>query len=379
MIIKSLLDVDFYKATMSQLYFHQFPQMTGKFRFKCRTPNIDLSKVYDKIREQIYNCTDLVVMLYEIEFLDKQGVFTDDYLDFLSGLRLARNQVVINKDPFEIEVTGYMHRITFWETMILAIVNEVYFDSISAFKDCDADARLQEKIALSQDVSSPIFDFGTRRRRSYAWQWNVLRQLKSRMPCFSGTSNVYLAREIGIPVVGTMAHEYISSMQAVVHPRDSQKRALRLWLEEYEGRLGIALSDTLGLDAFLRDFDGYLARNYEGVRQDSGDPIAVGEKVVHHYLSLGIDPTTKKIVFSDSLDFPTILKIHNRFKGIIKTSFGIGTNLMNDGFGDPINIVMKLVECNDRPVAKLSDSPGKEMCEDKEYLAYLRKAFNASK
>jgi nicotinate phosphoribosyltransferase len=316
-------------------------------------------------------------MSFELGYLRKLKVFTEDYLSFLDGFQLSNDQVRIQKDPFEIEVSGYMHRITFWETMILSIVNEVYFDSVSAFQDSDANARLQKKIEMgNHHLFLYIADFGTRRRRSHAWQSLVLSQLKTRMSSFYGTSNVNFARTLKMRPVGTMAHEFMQAMQAVVHPRDSQKYALECWLKEYRGEISIALTDVVGLDAFLKDFDEYLAHAYQGVRQDSGDPFEAGEKIIDHYKSLNVDPKDKVLVFSDGLDFETIVKLHLKFYPRIHDMYGIGTNLMNDGFGEPLQIVMKLVECNGRPVAKLSDSPGKAMCDDETYLAYLRRTFS---
>lgn len=194
---------------------------------------------------------------------------------------------------------------------------------------------------------------------------------------FRGTSNVLLARDLNLVPIGTMAHEYLQTYQALgVRLRDSQKVALENWVQEYRGDLGIALTDVVGMDAFLADFDLYFAKLFDGLRHDSGDPIVWGEKALAHYAKLRIDPHTKRLVFSDGLDIPKAIALYDHFGDRTQLGFGIGTNLTNDMGLKPINIVMKLTSCNGQPVAKLSDSPGKILCDDQTFLAYLRQVFN---
>ena len=196
---------------------------------------------------------------------------------------------------------------------------------------------------------------------------------------FKGTSNVLLARDLNLVPIGTMAHEYLQTYQALgVRLRDFQKAALEDWVQEYRGDLGIALTDTVGMDAFLADFDLYFAKLFDGLRHDSGDPVAWGEKALAHYAKLRIDAHTKRLVFSDGLDLERALMLYRHFGDRTQLGFGIGTNLTNDmGPGHkPINIVMKLVRANGQPVAKLSDTPGKTLCDDETYLDYLRQVFN---
>ncbi len=194
---------------------------------------------------------------------------------------------------------------------------------------------------------------------------------------FKGTSNVYLARKLGLIPIGTMAHEYLQTYQAVgVQLRGFQKAALEGWVQEYRGDLGVALTDVVGMDAFLADFDLYFAKLFDGLRHDSGDPVVWGEKALAHYAKLRIDAHTKRLVFSDGLELPVALGLHAHFADRTQTGFGIGTSLTNDMGLVPLNIVMKLVSCNGQPVAKLSDSPGKTLCDDLTFLAYLRQVFN---
>jgi nicotinate phosphoribosyltransferase len=224
-----------------------------------------------------------------------------------------------------------------------------------------------------------FFDFGCRRRFSGEWQDEVVATLAGTAPqFFKGTSNVHLARKHGLVAIGTMAHEYLQTFQASgnVQLRLFQKQAMDTWVQEYRGDLGIALTDTVGMDAFLADFDLFFAKLFDGLRHDSGDPVVWGEKAIAHYQRLRIDPHTKRLVFSDGLDIPQALYLHGQFADRIQVGFGIGTNLTNDLGLDALNIVMKLVSCNGQPTAKLSDSPGKTLCDDETFLAYLRQVFN---
>jgi nicotinate phosphoribosyltransferase len=186
-----------------------------------------------------------------------------------------------------------------------------------------------------------------------------------------------LALELNLRCQGTMAHEWLQSHQAMNYRLvDSQKMALENWVKEYRGDLGVALTDVIGVDAFCRDLDRYLAKLYDGFRHDSGDPIVWGEKIIQRLEALDVDPQYKRLVFSDALDFDRAVKIYRHFRGRINTSFGIGTWLMGDMFvNEPINIVMKLTQLNGQPVAKISDTPGKTMCDDENFLRYLMQVF----
>ncbi|HLJ54863.1 MAG TPA: nicotinate phosphoribosyltransferase, partial [Chthonomonadaceae bacterium] len=209
-----------------------------------------------------------------------------------------------------------------------------------------------------------------------AWQDEAVGMLRKELgDLFLGTSNIELARKYGLKRYGTMAHEFLQACQAFVALPDSQKHALETWMQEYRGQLGIALSDVVGMDAFFRDFDRLFCQAYDGARHDSGDAIAWGERLIAHYEAFGIDPRTKQAVFTDSLDIPRAIEIARHFRGRIGTQFGIGTNLTNDLGFTALNIVIKMTRCNGRPVAKLSDAPGKTICEDEVYLSYLRSVF----
>jgi nicotinate phosphoribosyltransferase len=270
---------------------------------------------------------------------------------------------------------------------ILAIVSEVFFREIHSHPDFEVGKeKLYEKIRLvkmsnQEGLDFGFSDFGTRRRFSFEWQDQVIRILKEELPGnFRGTSNVFLAKKYGITAIGTMAHEWLMAAQAL-GPRlsNSQRFALEHWAQEYRGDLGIALSDVVGFDAFLADFDMYFSKLFDGCRHDSGDPFEWGDRLIAHYEKNKVDARAKTAVFSDGLSFTKALEIARYFRGRIRTSFGIGTNLTNDISDKAIQIVIKMTRCQGSPIAKISDTPGKLMCPDANYLEYLKNVFSLEK
>mgnify|MGYP003602518100 FL=1 len=395
-IITSLLDNDLYKFTMLQAMLHQFPQTHGVYRFRCRN-NEDtlypLADIKDDLEQQLDSLCELRFLEDELEYLRGLRFMRSDFVDYLELFKLKRRFITVSTDEkgrLFIDIEGPMIQAMFFEVFVLSIVNELYFSALSnASVIEEGQRRLDEKVELLHqyavkqeryDNNTPpliVADFGTRRRFSKVWQAHVVETLHNAEPkIVSGTSNVYLAKKLGMTPIGTMAHEFMQAFQALdVRLRDSQKAALEAWVHEYRGDLGIALTDVVGMDAFLRDFDLYFAKLFDGLRHDSGDPYVWGDKAIAHYKKLKIDPRTKILTFSDGLNLNKAWNLHQYFKGQIRTSFGIGTNLTNDMGITPINIVLKLVECNGQPVAKLSDSPGKTMINNDTYLAYLRQVF----
>ena len=389
MIITSLLDTDLYKFTMMQVVLHQFPGAQVEYRFKCRTPGIALAPYTAEIGAEIEALCTLKFHENELDYLRSLRFIKSDFVDFLGLVQLNRKYVTL--EPLasgEIVVTvkgPWLHTILF-EIPLLAIINEVYFRNTQKMPDyAEGRRRLADKIALvagKPEFAEPgaemrIADYGTRRRFSKIWQDEVILTLKEKLgPNFAGTSNVWLAMKHGITPLGTMAHEYLQAAQALgPRLRDSQQFAFEIWAREYRGDLGIALSDVYGMSAFLRDFDMYFCKLFDGARHDSGDPFDWGERLIAHYRHHRVDPKTKTLIFSDSLNVPLAIRLYERFKSRALTAFGIGTNLTNDLGYTPLNIVIKMLRCNGQPVAKLSDSPDKNMCDDERYLAYLRQVF----
>ena len=387
MIITSLLDTDLYKFTMMQVVLHQFPGAQVEYRFKCRTGGIDLVPCIAEIGEEIRQLCSLRFREDELRWLRSLRFIKSDFVDFLDLFQMNEKYVTVSPSPkdngeIDIVIVGpWLYTILF-EIPILAIVNEIYFQRTQPFPDLpEGRKRLIEKIALvagdQRLVDCRIADYGTRRRFSKAWQEEVLQILRQRLgPQFAGTSNTWFAMKQNLTPLGTMAHEYLQACQSLgPRLRDSQTYAFERWAREYRGDLGIALSDVYGFDAFLRDFDMYFCKLFDGVRHDSGEAMAWGERMIAHFEKLRIDPKTKTLIFSDSLDFPRVVELYLRFSDRARLAFGVGTNLTNDLGYTPLQIVMKMVRCNGQPVAKLSDTPAKNMCEDEAYLAYLRQVF----
>jgi nicotinate phosphoribosyltransferase len=387
MIIRSLLDTDLYKFTMMQVVLHHFPGAQVEYQFRCRTEGVDLEPCLDEIRAEVARLCTLRFQEEELAYLRSMRFMKSDFVDFLGLFQFNEKYIDIRARadaPGRTEITirgPWLHTILY-EIPVLAIVSEIC--SRRAHPDADlaeGRRRLQRKIDLVRTVEPElefkISDFGTRRRYSVAWHEEIIATLKREVPQhFAGTSNVWLAMRNGVLPLGTMAHEYMQACQALgPRLRDAQVFAFDKWAQEYRGDLGIALSDTYGMDAFLRDFDMYFCKLFDGARHDSGDPFEWGERLIAHYQKNRVDPRTKTLIFSDQLSVPLAIEISRRFHGRARTSFGIGTNLTNDLGFTPLNVVIKMTECNGQPVAKVSDSPGKTISKDAGYLAYLRKVY----
>jgi nicotinate phosphoribosyltransferase len=384
MIIQSLLDTDLYKFTMMQVVLHHFPGAMVEYRFKCRTADANLAPLAADIRHEIEGLCSLRFRPDELDYLRGMRFMKGDFVDLLRLFQLDAGYVDVREAPnvaggLDITIRGpWLHTILF-EVPVLAIVSERYFQAVKP-DFAEGMRRLEEKIGMVNGFPDPEFrisDFGTRRRFSREWQKTVVRTLKERMAeRFVGTSNVWLAKELGLIPLGTMAHEYLQACQAVgPRLRDSQKFAFDTWAKEYRGDLGIALTDICGVDAFLRDFDLFFCKLFDGVRHDSGDPFEWGEKLLAHYQRMRVDARTKSFVFSDSLNIPLCVELYQRFHTRCKPAFGMGTNLTNDLGFRPLQVVIKMTRCNGQPVAKISDTPEKTMDYDPSYVAYLREVF----
>lgn len=382
-IIQSLMDTDLYKFTMMQCVLHQFPSAGVSYQFKCRTDGVNLAQYKNEIQEEINHLCQLRFTEEELEYMRTLDYISCDFVQFLRLFQLNADFVTLSAQDNElhIEIEGpWLHTIMF-EVPLLAIISEVYLRSTHPDMSwSDGQQRLADKIQTIQTSGKTGFifsDFGTRRRFSRVWQEQVVRTLQKEVPdFFGGTSNVDLARRLGLVPIGTMAHEFFQACQAL-GPRlvDSQKFALDTWTNEFRGRLGIALTDVVGMDAFLRDFDLYFAKLFDGLRHDSGDPVVWCNKAIEHYRKMKIDPKSKSMVFSDALNIDRAMHLYDLFQEETNPVFGIGTNITNDMGVEPLNIVIKMTRCNDQPVAKISDSPGKAVCEDPSYLSYMSKVF----
>jgi nicotinate phosphoribosyltransferase len=391
-IIQSLLDTDLYKFTMWQTMLHRHPQTQAEYSFVCRNqPAYPLADLLQDVNEQLDHLCTLRFRAEELGYLRGLRYIKSDFVDFLRIFSFQREFISATAEGpvLKIQALGPQVHTMGFEIFVLAIVNELYFRRFEEQAALtEGRRRLQDKIALLRVFGKDterrhpfeFFDFGVRRRFSREWQREVVTTLKREVPqYFKGTSNVLLAKDLDLVPIGTMAHEYLQTYQALgFRLRDFQKAALEGWVQEYRGDLGVALTDVVGMDAFLADFDLYFAKLFDGLRHDSGDPFAWGEKALAYYARMRIDAHTKRLVFSDGLDLQAAIKLYRAFADRTQTGFGIGTNLSNDVGQTPLNIVMKLTGCNAQPVAKLSDSPGKTLCDDQTFLAYLRQVFQVA-
>jgi len=390
--ISTLLDTDLYKFTMWQVMLHHNPEATGMTQFICRNkPQYPLSALVDGVREQLEYLCSLHFTEHDLGLLGTRAYIKKDFLEWLGIFRFQMKflEIAADGDELRIIARGPLVHITAFEIFVLSIVNELYFRRLATpavltegrrrlaakvehLKSYMADARNQRWHPYE------VFDFGTRRRFSREWHDEVIATLAREVPqYFRGTSNVELAFKHDLVPIGTMAHEHMQKHQGLgnVQLRRSVRAALEEWVQEYRGDLGIALTDVITTDAFLRDFDLYYAKLFDGVRHDSGDPDEWARKVLEHYKRLRIDARTKRLVFSNALTFDESFRLYQQWGDLAQHGSGIGTWLSNDMGLTPLNIVMKLKQVNNQPVAKISDDPSKALGEDPVFLAYLKQVF----
>lgn len=384
-IIKSLCDLDFYKISMLQFAYHQFPKSYVEYEFKNRNESINLLPFIDEIRKQIDMLSDLNFSKEELNYLEsfKNGeIFKKDFIEFLSKFKLKKEQVLVfnDNDKLAIKISGLWTETILFETLILSIINEVYFLKTQPNPDkAIGISKLDSKIEKLKALNIPFkfMEFGTRRRYSQNWQENVVLKLKKEASDFLiGTSNIDLARRLNLPLLGTQAHEMFSFHQSLSY-EECHKITLKNWVREYSPNLLIALSDIYSTEAFLKDMSIEHAKLFQGLRQDSGDPYVWVNKVIKFYKEKGIDPMDKIALFSDGLTIDKAIDINNYCHNKIKTIFGIGTSLTNDLGFPALNIVIKMIKANGKPVVKISDEPSKAIG-NPETIKHIKEYFKIS-
>ncbi|MBR0413139.1 MAG: nicotinate phosphoribosyltransferase [Eubacterium sp.] len=383
-IVVSLLDTDLYKFNMDQVIFHKHTDLCGEYYFKCRNDNVVFTKeMADEISAQVDHLCTLRFTKEELDYLRSIRFIKNDYVEFLRLWRPIREYVKIelsDDGKLDIVVSGPLFSAMQFEIFLLEIVNEVYFRMSYDYDELlkSAEERLDQKIAdfKSGKYTFKFAEFGCRRRLSREWEDVVVKRLATETTNCVGTSNVYLAMKHNLTPIGTYAHEFVQMYQGIdsIPLAYTNHYAMTDWYDEYDGDNGTALTDTITTDLFLLDFNRSMVNNYSGVRHDSGDPFEWGEKMIAHYKKYGVDPKSKLLLFSDSLDFDKAQALYDYFRDRTKVSFGIGTFCSNDTCEKALNIVIKLQYVNGRPVAKLSDIPGKAMCRDEDYLKYLKRS-----
>ena len=389
-IINSLLETDLYKFSMGQAIYHQFPSYMTTWTFKCRNKDVHFTEeMVEEVKAQLKAYCNLRFTEEELAYLNSIKWLKSSYINFLRLWQPRFEDFTISSNAecgLSIETDGSWLNTSMYEIPTLAIVNEVWFrmnynyeERFSSFVE-----KLEEKVSKidKEYFLGTYSEFGLRRRLSGEAQELAIQALaaaSSETSKFIGTSNVYLAKKYNLTPVGTMAHEWIMCTGQGNHkhnPAYSNWYALDAWVKEYGILNGIALTDTITTKCFLKDFQLTYATLFSGVRHDSGDPFAWGDDMIEHYKSLGIDPKSKTLLFSDSLNFEKATKLNTYFSGKAKPAFGIGTYISNDTDVPSLNIVMKTTKCNGMDVAKISDVEGKGMCKNQDYIDYLKRTIS---
>ncbi|NOH81639.1 nicotinate phosphoribosyltransferase [Vibrio sp. RE86] len=397
-IIQSALDLDVYKINMMYAAYTHYPNTKVRYELIVRSDE-SLADLKEEVKAEINNLAQLQFTHQELEYLaDKAPYLGNEFIGYLDEFRFKpQEQVTVSHsdNQLNVSISGIWHETILYETLVMSIISEVrnrrrwnkipyaQFEKVLA----DKVANLKSELKRRDITNFQFAEMGSRRRFSAQVQHDMVKYFNQHaIELMSGTSNYHLAKQFDLTPIGTVAHEWFMAHQALTTVERSQQIALDLWQSTFDGKLGIALTDTIGIDAFLKDFSFERANAYAGVRHDSGSPFDWGDKMIAHYTSLGIDPMSKVLIFTDGLNFDRALEICEYFKGRANISFGIGTFLAND-MGDwsednkqyqPLSMVVKIAECNGLPVAKISDEPEKAMCEDADFLKTLKQSFNLS-
>ena len=393
-IIRSLLDLDHYKLTMGQFAFHRYPDVPVKYASTNRTKSVKLAEVINEgdLRKELDYIQSLKPTDEEIEYMrslknNGADLFKEDYLDFFKNLRMPEYALRVEDGQFKTEFRGPWKSAIYWETFDLSVKNELYYrvltknmteEQVKAVYQ-EGKRRLDEKInLLNQNPDVRFMEFGTRRRFSRSWQEYVVANFKDKLENqMVGTSNVRLAMKYGLKPMGTMAHETFMIMSGIMHGNDDEIRAshnqvLKEWWDEYGVGLSIALTDTYGSEFFFKDMTEKQARDWKGLRQDSGNPAAFADTQIKFYEEREIDSRTKLFVPSDGLETKTIIGLTNEFGKRIPTVAGWGTNATNDLGLKSLSLVVKAVESNGYGTVKLSDNPAKTMGKPEDVARFMK-------
>lgn len=406
-IIHHLSQTDAYKLSMAYVIYHLYRKYKTGWSFKFRNMKDHLAIMtpakmqewVEEIQKEINHLATLRWTEDEILFISKKMPWlTLDgglFLDWLRNFQVKAEDILVFIENGELRIEtdekASWLQSTFYEIYLLVIVNETGFrlfynyDELLESHKRNTDKKF-EKLLSGEYVLGAVSEFGLRRELSEEAQEYVIKkfmahrdELNAKGTNYVGTSNVYMSMKYGTTPIGTMAHEFIMGVgqgDPSKNPAYSNRFAMESWTQIYGVLNGIFLTDTITDKMCRMDMDFKFASSFKGVRNDSGDPIEWGENWIKHYEKLGIDPKTKTLLFSNSLDFKRADEIYRHFAGRVNVAFGIGTYLSNDTFVNPFNIVMKMTTCNGHPVAKISDDAGKGMCKSEEFVNFLMKAID---
>jgi len=367
--VNDFLDNDLYKFTMQNAVCKLYPDKVVRYEFFNRDNRSFPNGFADELKRIVETFRGIKLTKEEKKFLRQKCYYLNPfYLDFLDGYEYDPSEVIIEQvgSELKIHIEGYWYRTILWEVPLMATISQLYFEKTAGTQKSAEDLRLYNKRKAKElnKLDVVITDFGTRRRFSYNNHFNVVRDFIEHGNFLFGSSNLSIAKEFDILPIGTQAHEWTQFHAARFGFQWANRMAMKNWVDVYKGNLGIALPDTFTTNNFLNSFDSLYARIFDGVRQDSGDPIEFARKIISKYHNLSIDSQTKQIVFSDNLkSVSQISVIHKACNGFINDFYGVGTWFTNDVGAKPLNIVIKLTECVVDGLwvksVKLSDDPNK--------------------
>jgi nicotinate phosphoribosyltransferase len=352
-----------------------YPNTVVRYQFFNRGESLFPEGFAEALRKEVNSMSSLYLTRSEKQYITKRCYFFDPvFIDFLEGYRFDPSEVHIEQNGGELKVyvEGYWYRTVLWEVVLMAIISELYFKMKGIIPE-DIIDRTRDKAEFLKNIKADYSDFGTRRRFSFDTQDKVVEILKNYSgDYFKGTSNVYFAMKHDTLPIGTHPHEWFMYHGAKYGYRMANAKALDAWVDVYQGSLGLALTDTYTTESFFESFSLKHAKLFDGVRWDSGDPIEFTDMTIEFYKKKRIDPISKTVVYSDSLNVEKVKEIKDYVNGRIHDTYGIGTFFTNDVGTTPLNIVIKLTKVKAHPedeyldAIKLSDVKGKNTGDIKE-------------
>lgn len=368
-IIQSFFETDWYKITMGQVAYYQFPLVWAKYQFINRGGTKFPDGFGTALRRYIEeHLDDFTPQMPEVNIMKTKARYTKPtYFEWLSTYKPDPNclNIVQNGSDLAIDYEGYWHREIHWEVTLMALISGLYYQMMGLKPERGWEEKLLAKGRRLYEAGVYFSDFGTRRRFSGEVQDRVCEMFKQFTPYFVGTSNPYLAMKYGITPQGTYGHEGPMAMQMLGGLLHCNKVWMDAWVKEFGGDLGTALTDTVTTEVFLRDFSIFYSKLFDGTRHDSNNPYGFTDRMLRHYSEFGIPSVSKKVTYSDGLNIDLPIALNERYGKVLQVGAGIGTHLTNDVGHKPLNMVIKMVGIKPDakskwyPVVKYSDVFGK--------------------
>lgn len=365
-IIKHFTDNDLYTFTCQYYVLQTYPRAEVEYQFFDRNHTCYPKGFAALLQEQVDNMHNVIISDEEINFMRQKCYYLPEwYFTFLRGYRFNPNEITISQDDeghLDVVVNGKWYSAIMWEMPILSSVSELSHRLNGDFNKYDSNLECMRTIEKGKQILSNgliLGDMGTRRRFSFAHQDMVVKELSKlqNVGCDSdtgqkwtgkiiGTSNVYLAMKYNLTPIGTMSHQLVMFEETVSGVFECNYNVMKKFSDVYDGDNGVFLYDAFGDKVFFNNLSKRMAMMYKGLRVDSGNEEEQTEKIIQKYISLGIDPATKQVIYSNGLDINRAIEIHKFVNGRLQDSYGVGTNLTCDiNNCKPMNIVVKLTRC----------------------------------